>query len=192
MTPALTTIKDKHLSTMINEGSVGVLPTDTLYGLVCRADNKASVRRLYEIKNRDKKPGTIIAATIGQLVSLGIKKRYLTAIAGYWPGPVSVIIPTDNPDLHYLDMGKGTLAVRIVANEELIRLLELTGPLLTSSANMPGKDSANTIDDAQKYFGNRIDFYVNGGDYSERQPSTLIRVIDDTVDILRQGSGIIK
>jgi L-threonylcarbamoyladenylate synthase len=191
MTPALTTLKDKHLVQVLHEGAIGILPTDTLYGLVCRASDSAAVERLYRLKNRDRKPGTIIASSIEQLASLGIKRRYLTAVAGFWPGPISIVVPTDNPNLAYLDKGKGTLAVRVVFRSDLSELLDSTGPLLTTSANMPESDPANTIIEAQKYFGDSVDFYIDGGDYSHRLPSTLIQVIDDTVEVLRQGSGII-
>lgn len=185
-------INDKKLISFLHLGRIGILPSDTLYGVVCSASDEESVKRLYTIKNRDKKPGTIIAASIDQLVKLGIKRRYLSAVQGYWPGPVSVIVPTDNPKLGYLDQGVGTLAVRIVADANLVALLEDTGPLMTSSANLPSMEPASTIKKAKEYFKNRVDFYVDGGDLSHRQPSTLIRIIDDNVQILRQGSGMIE
>lgn len=189
MTPALTTLKDKHLAHLLNSSAIGILPTDTLYGLVCQASDVSAVRRLYDLKNRDKKPGTVIASSIDQLIDLGIKKRYLSAVADYWPGPISIVLPTDNQNLTYLDQGMGTIAARVVSDDDLIELLDSTGPLLTSSANMPGKEPANNISEAQKYFGNKVDFYADGGDYSNKLPSTIIWVIDDEVVVLRQGAG---
>jgi tRNA A37 threonylcarbamoyladenosine synthetase subunit TsaC/SUA5/YrdC len=67
-------------------------------------------------------------------------------------------------------------------------LLRDTGPLLTSSANHPGEPVAATIAEAQKYFGDKIDFYADGGDLSGRQSSTIIRIIDDAIEIIRQGA----
>ena len=189
MASVFSNFKHKQLSTLLRAGSVGILPTDTLYGVVCLAANQAAVERLYDLKTREKKPGTIIASSIDQLVELGIKRRYLRNVADYWPGPVSVVVPTDNPSLLYLDQGKGSLAVRVVGESELVELLNSVGPLLTSSANTPGLPPADNIAQAQEYFGDRVDFYVEGGDYSDRQPSTLIQVIDDTIEVLRQGSG---
>lgn len=189
MASVFSNFKHKQLSTDLRAGAIGILPTDTLYGVVCLATSQTAVERLYALKARQKKPGTIIASSIDQLVELGIKRRYLRNIADYWPGPVSVVVPTDNPALTYLDQGKGSLAVRVVADTDLVELLHSVGPLLTSSANMPGLPPANNIDQAKESFGERVDFYVDGGDYSGRQPSTLIQVIDDTVDVLRHGSG---
>jgi L-threonylcarbamoyladenylate synthase len=169
-------------------GTVGVIPTDTVYGLVARAADQAAVNRLYKLKDRENKPGTLVAANIGQLEELGLKHRYLKAVEEFWPGAVSVIIPVSDPGLSYLHQGKMSLAVRIPKDTRLQELLKETGPLLTSSANAPGKPTANTIEQAQQYFGDKVDFYENGGDLSDRKPSTVIRILDDAIEVLRQGA----
>jgi len=176
---------------LLQAGNVGVIPTDTVYGLVARAADKEAVARLYGLKNREGKPGTIIAATIDQFAHLGIKARYLRAVAEYWPGAISIVIPC-GPELEYLHEGVGSLAVRVPDDEQLQVLLEQTGPLLTSSANHPGEDTATTIAQAQNYFGDSVDFYVDGGDLSNRQPSTIVRVVDDAIEVLRQGAVVIE
>lgn len=166
-------------------GSVGVIPTDTLYGLVARAVDAAAVARLYSLKKRDQKPGTVVAANIDQLVELGIPRRYIVPVANYWPNPISIVVPTV-PSLSYLDLGKFSLAVRIPADEELRKVLMQTGPLLTSSANHAGEAPAQNIADAKNYFGDQVDFYVDGGQM-EGQASTVIRIVDDAVEVLREG-----
>lgn len=168
-------------------GAVGVIPTDTVYGLVARASDEAAVKRLYDLKLREGKPGTIIAANIEQLEALGLKHRYLKAVEQFWPGAVSVIIPC-GPELEYLHEGKNSLAVRLPADENLRKLLEQTGALLTSSTNHPGEPTAMTIEEAKKYFGDKVDFYEDGGDLSGRQPSTIIRIVDDAIEIIREGA----
>jgi L-threonylcarbamoyladenylate synthase len=174
-----------EVAKLINNGSVGVLPTDTVYGLVAKASNEKSVARLYELKSREQKPGTVIAASIDQLVNLGIKRRYLKAVEQFWPGAVSVEIPHQ---IDYLSQGTGRQAFRIPNDEELLALLEKTGPLQTSSANLPGEPPANTIAEARSYFGDKVDFYLDGGDLSNREPSTIIRIVDDAIEIVRQGT----
>lgn len=172
---------------LLKPGTVGVLPTDTVYGLVARAADQTAVERLYQLKSRENKPGTLIAANIDQLVELGIKRRYLTAVSQYWPGAVSVVVPCE-PDLSYLHQSKYSLAVRIPDHVELQHLLGQTGPLITSSANDPGEPTAVTVAEAQAYFGNQVDFYVDGGDLSHHQPSTVIRIVDDAIEVLRPGA----
>lgn len=182
-----TDLTDSALIALLQNGAVGVLPTDTVYGLVCRAADQAAVERLYALKSRENKPGTIIAARLQQLIDLGLRARYLKAVEQFWPNSLSVVIPC-GPELEYLHQGKDSLAVRIPADEQIQKLLQQTGALLTSSANQPGEPVANTVAEAQKYFGDSVDFYVDGGDLSSRPPSTLIRVVDDAIEILREGA----
>jgi len=175
-------------SEQINSGSIGVIATDTVYGVVARASDPAAVERLYALKKRDDKPGTLIAASIEQLEQLGLKHRYLKAVEQFWPGAISVIIPCSNPELAYLHRGKMSLAVRIPDNKELQALLKSTGPLLTSSANHPGEPTATTAQQARDYFGNQVDFYEDGGDLSNREASTIIRIVDDAIEVIRPGA----
>jgi L-threonylcarbamoyladenylate synthase len=175
----------------LQSGGVGIIPTDTVYGLVAAANSEEAVKRLYDLKAREGKPGTIIAASIDDLAKLGIKARYLKAVADYWPGAISIIIPT-GPELEYLHEGVGSLAVRLPADPQLMEFLEQTGPLLTSSANHPSEPIANTAGEAKKYFGDSVDFYVDSGNLSGREPSTIIRVVDDAIEVLRQGAVTIE
>lgn len=186
----LNDVGDSRVVDLLNKGAVGVLPTDTLYGLVCNAADEAAARRLYALKKRERKPGTIIAATIDQLVQLGLKQRYLKAVEQFWPGAVSVIIPVDS-GLDYLHQGLRSLAVRLPDSKPLNELLMQTGPLLTTSVNEPGEPPASNLAEATAYFGEKVDFYVDGGDLSERLASTVIRVVDDAIEVLRPGAVII-
>jgi L-threonylcarbamoyladenylate synthase len=170
------------------KGSVGVIPTDTVYGVVARAEDEAAAERLYNLKKRESKPGSIIAARIEQLEALGLKRRYLKAVESYWPGAVSVVIPCADPSLKYLHQGAMSLAVRIPDDPELRNLLQKTGPLLTSSDNPPNEPTANTIQEAKGYFGDNVDFYRDGGDLSNHYASTIIRVVDDAIEVIRQGA----
>ena len=178
---------DEMVKNLNVPGAIGVMPTDTVYGVVARANDKIAVRRLYELKKRDKKPGTVIAANIDQLHELGLKRRYLTAVQQYWPNSLSVVIPC-GPELGYLHLGKYSLAVRIPNDAVLNMLSIIVGPILTSSANAPGQPPASNIDDAKKYFETKVDFYIDGGDLQDRLPSTVIRVVDDAIEILREGA----
>lgn len=186
MAKILNTLSDLRLTALLRQGAIGVLPTDTVYGLVCRAADETAVKRLYQVKSRESKPGTVIAAGINQLVELGIKTRYLKAVEQFWPNAISIEIPHQ---ISYLNQATGRQAFRIVKEPAaLVELLKASGPLLTSSANLPKKPPANNIAEAQKYFEDELDFYVDGGDLSDRKPSTLIRIVDDAVEIVRPGA----
>lgn len=187
MSKHFSALTDPDLIKLLQSGAVGVLPTDTLYGLVCRAADEQAAAHLYSLKKRENKPGTVIAADIEQLVALGLKQRYLKAVQHFWPGPVSIIIAVEQ-GLDYLHQGLYGLAVRLPASDELQDLLKRSGPLLTTSVNQPGEPPASTLAEAQAYFGDTVDFYADGGDLSGRQPSTLIRIVDDAIEVLRPGA----
>jgi tRNA threonylcarbamoyl adenosine modification protein (Sua5/YciO/YrdC/YwlC family) len=171
---------------LLINGGVGVLPTDTIYGIVTQVKNPESVRRLYALKSRENKPGTIIASNIQQIIDMGINPHYVKIANNFWPNPISVIIPTDN-SLSYIHQNKNSLAFRVVNNPEIAALLDITGPLLTSSANKPDKPVANTINEAKKYFGDSVDFYIDGGDLSDVTASAVIRVDESGINILRNS-----
>lgn len=172
---------------MINSGAIGVMPTDTIYGLIASAHNEIASEKVLIVKGRKNKPGTLIASSIEQLEELGIKRRYLKAVEQFWPGAVSVILPVP-PALDYLHSGVMTLPVRVTNDKKLSRLLDLTGPIITTSANLPDQKPAENIDEAQKYFGEKVDFYIDGGQISSGPPSTIIRIIDDAIEVIREGS----
>jgi L-threonylcarbamoyladenylate synthase len=172
---------------LLREGGVGVMPTDTVYGLVAEASDSRAVERFYALKHRERKPGTVIAASVGQLVKLGVDERYLRRVERWWPNSLSVETPLSEA-LAYLHQGTGHCAWRVVADAGLRQMLEQTGPLVTSSANQPGKPPAVNVDEAWNYFGDGVDFYVDGGDLSGRLPSTVIRLVDDDIVVVREGA----
>lgn len=181
-------IKDKEISDLLLAGKVGIIPTDTIYGIVALASDKVAATKVLELKGLKYKPGTLIAASLEQIVELGIPRRFLTAVDQFWPGPVSVVVPVIDDNLSYLHGGDMSLPVRMPNSPDLLKLLGKTGPLITTSVNRPNKQPATTIREAIDIFGSEIDFYVDGGDLSNRPASTIIRVVDDEIEVLREGA----
>jgi len=171
---------------LYKEGEIAVIPTDTVYGVVGRAADPKAVTHLYELKRRENKPGTLVAYDIDQLVELGVEREYLTSVERFWPGAVSVIIPCGS-NLDYLHQGKNSLAIRVPADPWLRSLLKETGPLITSSANQPGEPPATTVEEAKAYFGSDVSWYEDHG-VINRDPSTIIQVVDGNIEIIRQGA----
>ncbi len=183
----LPSIQDPILSDMLVSGKVGVIPTDTVYGLVARASDEEAVARLYTLKHRDHKPGTVIAADVQQLIDLGVPAADIEVVARLWPNPLSVDMLVGD-DLAYLHQDTGHCAFRVVDDQEVRALLVRTGPLLTTSANDPGAPLAENLVQAQNYFRDTVDFYVEGGDRSGRIPSTVARYRSGHFEVLRHGT----
>jgi L-threonylcarbamoyladenylate synthase len=173
-------------------GKVGVMPTDTVYGVVARAHDQLAVDKLYKLKHRERKPGTLIAADLEQLKQLGVSQTYLKLASKWWPNPLSIILPVGN-HFAYLHQDVGDIAIRVVDDEPLRKILKETGPLLTSSAHRPGEPGSTDILQAWNYFEDTVDFYVDGGDLSNRAPSTIIRLSDaGEIIVLREGAIKLK
>jgi L-threonylcarbamoyladenylate synthase len=185
----LKSLQDLQLPQLYADGGVGVLPTDTIYGLTASAHNPEAVAKLYKLKGREQKPGTVIAASVAQLRELGVPGQYLDQVEHLWPNPLSIELPVGG-DLTHLSQGTGHGAFRVVTDPEVRALLEQTGPLLTSSANHPGQPAANNIAEALTYFHNGVDFYVDGGERGNRPPSTVAKLLPETgkLEIKRMGA----
>lgn len=170
--------------------NVGVMPTDTIYGLCASAFSKKAVLRIYEIKGRrPDKPLIILISSLNDLRRFGIKlnKNQVKIIKRLWPGKVSVVLPCKNKNFNYLTRGTKTLAFRFPGDKKLLKILRKTGPLVAPSANPEGKKPAINIKTAKKYFGTKVDFYIDGGELKSK-PSTLVLLKENSIQILRQGA----
>lgn len=175
---------------ILNKEGVGVLPTDTLYGLAGQALSQKAVEKIYKIKKRaSNKPFIILISSIKDLALFKVKidEKDSNILEKYWPGKVSVILPCGEEKFSYLHRGTNALAFRLPDKKELIDILEETGPLVAPSANLEGEKPATTIEEAKKYFGKDIDFYLDEG-ILESPPSTLIKITDENIEVLRKGA----
>lgn len=194
----------KSVTDILKAGGIGVIPTDTIYGLVGSALNQETVERIYQVRKRSPdKPSIILISSIEDLKLFGIKPnpKTLEILNRYWPGQISIVLPLDSEDkegldsrslrlratlvdslrgndkgfkddkenyFEYLHRGTGTLAFRLPAQAgspetaQLLEILKEAGPLVAPSANPEGQSPAQDITEAKKYFGNKVDFYLDG------------------------------
>ncbi len=175
---------------ILKEGGVGVLATDTLYGVVGSALNKKTVERIFKIRRRNpKKPCIVLIASIGDLAKFGItlSREAQGILRKVWPGKVSVLLPCEKKQCTYLHRGTGAIAFRVPAKDELRKLLKNTGPLVAPSANLEGFPPAKNIREARRYFGDEVDFYGEVGSRATK-PSTLIAIRNGKIEVLREGA----
>jgi L-threonylcarbamoyladenylate synthase len=154
---------DKNVIELIKNGGVGILPTDTIYGVVASVFHKDAIEKIYRIKNRPKdKRLTMVIGNRGQLPSLGINltPKQIEALNDLWPGPVSIDFKCDDT-LDYLHLGFGSIAVRLPAQTWLRRLVNETGPIATTSANISGEEFLSDINRIKVDLPG-LDFYIEG------------------------------
>lgn len=188
MSQHFTDVNDPKLIELINAGAIGVLLTDTVYGLVAKASDSSAIHHHYSIKNRELSPGTMIGPSIEAFAGLGFDGAQLERVAKYWPAPLSVVL--DAKDIaDYLKQKRPALPVRIPAKPALLELLRQTGPLMTTSANRHGEPTSKSIQEAIDYFGDSVDFYVDGGAVAQTTPSTIVGFdVSGNLEIYRQGA----
>ncbi len=171
---------------MLQRGAVGIIPTDTLYGIVCQLSNQSAVEKIYDLKNRDltKPVGTIMIAEAEQIDHM-VNARDLLAAEVYWPGPTSVILELGSV-LSYAHRGKNSLPFRVPDSTVLQDVLRRTGPFATTSANIAGHSPAATIQDALAVFRENVDFYVDGGDLSGNRASRIVEIKHGIIKTIRE------
>ena len=188
-------ITDQNIIKIIKSGGIGILPTDTIYGLVGLALHRKAIEKIYKLKKRGPgKPFIILIADIEDLKMFGVAldESAKNILHKFWPGPVSVILrcPKLKNNLSYLRPLNKTLAFRCPKDKWLNNLLKETGPLVAPSANPEGLPPAKTIQQAKKYFDSQVDFYFDAGTIKNR-PSTLIALQNGQIEVLRQGKGVV-
>ncbi|MDO8498991.1 MAG: L-threonylcarbamoyladenylate synthase [bacterium] len=175
---------------LLKGGKVGVIPTDTLYGLVGSALNKETVERINQLKDRsENKSFIILISSLDdlKLFKIQLDEKTQKFLKKIWPNPVSVILPCSGEKFTYLHRGTNSLAFRLPKDQKLLELLQQIGPLVAPSANPKGEPPARTLEEAKNYFSDSVDFYLDGEKLTG-QPSTLIKIQNHEVILLRKGA----
>jgi L-threonylcarbamoyladenylate synthase len=177
--------------TALEDGKLVVLPTDTVYGLAADAFSPRAVQNLLDAKGRSRRmpPPVLIGSpsTIDALVS-EVPSWLRSAVEALWPGPLTVICH-QQPSLTW-DLGEAhnTVAIRMPDDDRAVALLQQTGPLAVSSANITGEPAATTVEAAEDMLGGRVAVYLDGGPSPSGVPSTILDATGTTPRVLRLGS----
>ncbi len=177
-------LKNEKVTKLLKSGKVGVVPTDTIYGVVGLALLPETVERIYGIKDRNREKPMIVLVDSTKNLKKDFDIDCPERIVNLWPAKLSVILSCKKyPHIH---RGKKTIAFRIPDSEKLRDLIFKTGPLVAPSANPEGRPPALTIEKAKTYFGSRVDFYVDEGELNKKS-STLVKCSDGDFKVLRRG-----
>ncbi len=173
-------------------GGVIAYPTDTFYGLGADPRNGSAVRRLFNIKGRQKdQPILLLMAdsnNIGEWAA-EVPSRAEELMKRYWPGPLTLIF-TAKPDvLPEITAGTGTIGLRVPANALTRDLIRFIGHAMTgTSANLTGQPSPCTAHEAARAIGALVDLILDGGETAGGKPSTVVDASTDTPRVVREGA----
>lgn len=166
---------------ILKEGKIGVMPTDTIYGIVGSALNHGVVEEIYALRKRSTdKPFIILISSLNDLrrFSINLSKEQMKSLKNIWPNPISFVLPCPGEESSYLHRGKNSLAFRMPKHEQLLKILQQAGPLVAPSANIENNPPAEDINQARNYFGDKVAFYIDGGTI-KLKPSKVIRLYED-------------
>lgn len=181
-------------------GKIIAIPTETVYGLAASALHPEAVQRLVELKGRspDKPLAFAIKSADDALDYVPNMSCVARRIARRsWPGPITLVLDTDHPDsvIHRLDpsvreatIPQGTVGLRVPDHELTLQIMRLcAGPIVLTSANLSGDSPAVNGSEVQEKVGESIDLILDDGPVKFGEASSVVRVKDNEINVLRTG-----
>lgn len=178
---------------VLRNGGIVLYPTDTVYGLAVDATNKEAVKRLIALKGRDAEKSISIILKDKEEISRFAKVDPVSEriIDKYMPGPITVVLPTDEKRIQHLSPD-GSIGIRIPRNNFTLSLSQsFENPYTTTSANVSGEKALSRVEDIIFQFGEKsssIDLVINDGEKMGGKPSTVVRVVSGQPQVLREGA----
>ena len=174
---------------IIENGGIIVFPTDTVYGIGCNPYNENAVKKIYEIKSREKiKSLPVLAYSIDIVKQIVIIDEFTEKIIKkYWPGPLTLILKLKDQKLKKSLNLEDKIAVRIPNSECTLKLLNKCSLLVGTSANVSGESSFTNPQEGVKNVKN-YDVFVDGGTITSKGESTIIEIENEEIRIIREGA----
>ena len=180
----------RQAATLLRDGGVIGMPTETVYGLAALASNEEAVRRVFDIKGRPyDHPLIVHLSPTEDLSQWGHFNSDATALAqAFWPGPLTLLVPRTARVPDWVTGGRDTVAIRVPNHPVAESLLELMSDgVVAPSANLFGKVSPTEAKHVFNDLGKLVDYILDGGPSEHGVESTIVECID-TPTILRPGS----
>ncbi len=183
-------ILEEIVNVLDNDGLI-IFPTDTVYGIACNSFSESAIKKIYSAKKRSlDKPICVLTNSIDKInmVVNNISSKEKELIDKYMPGNLTIVFNKKNivPDI--LTANKNTIGVRIPNNDIALKILSsYPNPLAVTSVNISGNKCGTSLNDFVDEFSDKVDIIIDSGICNDT-PSTIIKVIDNEIEILRHGS----
>lgn len=180
----------ERAASVLRAGELVVMPTDTVYGLAADAFDPSGTDRVFTVKHRGQSlPLPVLIRSPKQLLGLvtEVPVEADRLMAAFWPGPLTIVV-THDPNLQwFLGDNRGTVAVRMPADDTALDVIRAVGPLAVTSANRSGEPAATTIHEAREQLGDDVTLWIDGGTRADAQPSTIVDLTRSQPHVLRVG-----
>lgn len=185
---------------VLKQGQTLVYPTETTYGLGCDATNTEAVNKVFQIKKRQKDKSVLVIASHVNMMMDYVKwtPKMQELAMKYWPGPLTMVVPLKRR----VELPEGvvspdnTIAFRVTEHPLVFELTEKLGrPLVSTSANIASLESPYDIESVLAMFQDaeaQPDIIIDAGELPHHAPSTVIKVVGNFIEVLRQGEVVVN
>jgi L-threonylcarbamoyladenylate synthase len=174
---------------VLERGGIIAFPTDTVYGVAAGIFSIEGIDALYRAKERDpEKAIPVLMSSFADLEQVAENVSQVACQLGqeFWPGPLTLIVPR-HPSLPKILGPFPTLGVRVPDHSDARALMQVTGPLAVTSANLSGAPDACSAQGVLDQLEGRIDLILDGGITPGGKPSTVVDCTTPELRVLRQG-----
>ena len=175
----------------ITSGHLVIMPTDTIYGIIADATDEEIIKKVYLAKERSfHKPLLMLISSEKMLNEFVMDIPPLTQklIRKYWPGPLTILFKKNNKVSNILTANSDYVAIRMPKDKRLLKIMnKINKPLISTSANISTHSPITNPSQIEPAMKEKIDYILDEGTVN-KEPSTLVKVENNTIEILREGS----
>jgi tRNA threonylcarbamoyl adenosine modification protein (Sua5/YciO/YrdC/YwlC family) len=176
---------------ILRQGGIIIYPTDTVYGLGCDLSNKKGIERIYDLKRRNRKqPLSFICSDLKHISQYAKVTDYAyKTMKRLLPGPYTFILEASRLVPKIILPKRSTTGIRVPDNQICLDLIkELGQPIISTSVKTADGEDLGTPYEIEERFGRMVDLIIDGGIIIP-EPSSVISLVDDNIEIIRNGKG---
>jgi len=173
---------------VLDQGGLIIYPTDTFYGIGCDLFNKKSIKKIYQLKRRPlTKPFSFVCANLKDIsLYAQVSNNAYRIMKRSLPGPYTFVLEGTRLVPKLMLTKRRTVGIRVPDNKICLAIVKSLGrPIISTSVNL---DEPSVIHDT---YSSLVEIVIDGGVISH-EPSTVVSLIDDNPEVIREGKGEIN
>lgn len=181
----------QKIVTELQRGNLVITPTDTIYGILADAMNESAIQKVYACKNRNKHKALILLVCNIEMLqeyTQNISDLEREIISKYLPGRLTILLHKNSKISAEITGGSDLVGIRIPDHQELVKIIKHIGnPIISTSANISGQKSISSPKELEPRLLRNIAYIEDGGSI-DYEPSSLIKIEDNEIIVLREGN----